>query len=83
MKEFQCTDVGVNKIILTDKPLIMARPIKMIHKQDGDLNDQPSFCIVMDTMVADFAVMRYIAGEISLAMLNKGLNEIGYQITKI
>lgn len=81
-KDFKCYDVGTAKIHLTDKPLTMAKPIKLYHKVDGDSYDKPSFCILLDTMAEDNSLIRYVAGEISLTMLNDGLKTIGYEIIK-
>ncbi|HDZ15066.1 hypothetical protein LCGC14_0501170 [marine sediment metagenome] len=56
--------------------LIIARPIEIHHKSNGDLEDKPSFCIVMASS------MITVAGEISLKMLNDGLADIGYKIVR-
>ncbi len=78
-KPFQGIDHGTKKIDLGhlfkgNKSTYIGRPTEIHHKADGAIGDKPSFCIVM---VGHTAVM---AGEISLNMLNDGLNDIGYEI---
>jgi len=55
------------------------RPTEIHMKEDGDLDDKPSFAIVLETNTSSSCVV----GQLSLKMLNSGLKDVGYQITKI
>ena len=56
------------------------RPIEIHLKEDGDLDDKPSLCIVMTDMQPFSQTFFY--GQISLKMFNEGLKDIGYKIVK-
>lgn len=65
---------------------LIARPIELLHKEDGSISDEPSFAIVMTTDPHDFFgdesyVTPKIVGEVSLKMLTKALSELGYVLT--
>ena len=53
------------------------RPTEIHLKEDGALDDKPSFTIVMTALGRTPKF-----GQISLRMLNEGLNELGYEIVK-
>lgn len=55
------------------------RPISVHLKEDGAVDDKPSLCLIIEL---NSEPVSYIMGEISLAMLNSGLNDIGYGIVK-
>lgn len=77
-KAFKAFDHGTDNVDLRSLGgMRLMRPVEIHHKADGSLKNEPSFTIVMKGSL-DFMV----AGEISLEMLNEGLNEIGYQIIK-
>jgi len=77
-KEFQAFDHGTGKIDLSQhQHLIQMKPVEIHHKEDGTKDDKPSFAIVMTSPVMDPVV-----GQISLEMLNEGLEDIGYKIEK-
>lgn len=77
-KAFKAFDHGTGRIDLTKhEGLKMMRPVEIHHKQDGSVKDEPSFAIVMTSPFSSPVV-----GEISLEMLNDGLNEIGYEIIR-
>lgn len=77
-KPFQGINVGKNQIDLTQYDTVTQfKPIEIHHKQDGDINDQPSFTLVMTHPVGMTAI-----GQISLEMFNEGLADIGYEIVK-
>lgn len=52
-------------------------PVEIHLKEDGSIKDEPTFCIIM-TAPLETTVL----GEISLEMLNEGLDDIGYEIRK-
>lgn len=77
-KAFKAFNHGTGKIDLSNhKGLSVMRPVEIHHKEDGSITNEPSFAIVM---VAPYEYP--IVGEISLKMLNDGLNKIGYEIVK-
>lgn len=55
------------------------RPVEIHMKEDGGLDDQPVFVIVM---VGTRYIPMAVYGQITLDMLNGGLKEIGYKIVK-
>lgn len=59
------------------KGIQQMRPTEIHLKEDGSISYHPSFAIVMeiDDQPAVF-------GQISLEMLNKGLSQIGFEITR-
>lgn len=75
-KDFRGFDHGSKHIELVLNDFAReCRPIEIHHKSDGAADDTPLFCIVM---VDGFN--RHFYGQISLKMLNEGLEEIGYKI---
>lgn len=68
------------KPYLPEKATVVAelRPIQIHCKADGDINNKPSFCIVMSDNTT-----HCVYGQISLKMLNQGLKDIGYEIKAI
>lgn len=54
------------------------RPVEIHMKEDGTLKNTPSFAIVLTSPFRQ----KVIVGQISLEMLNEGLNDIGYKIIK-
>lgn len=54
------------------------KPTQIHLKEDGTIDDKPSLVIVMEGRSKHMAY-----GQISLEMLNEGLADIGYKITKI
>lgn len=71
---------GKGTIKINHEFVTQLRPIEIHMKEDGTLDDKPSFCIVMSSMMEGLSV---VAGQISLKMLNEGLKDIGYEIKKI
>ena len=71
---------GTGPIIIKHEFVTHMRPIEIHLKEDGTLDDKPSVCIIMSTMIADFPV---VAGQLSLKMWNEALKDIGYEIKKI
>ncbi len=55
-------------------------PIEIHLKENGTLDDKPSFAIVLSSMVKSLPV---VVGQLSLKMWNEGLKDIGYEIKKI
>lgn len=64
-------------------PIFESKPIEIHLKEDGAVNadgtDSPSFTILLKHEISGV----YVYGQISLNMMNDGLKDIGYQITKI
>ena len=76
-KDFKAINHRKEKIDLSEYRPILMRPIEIHLKEDGSLSG-PSFAIVMT-----HPLLNYVAGEISLKMLNDGLADIGYELKKI
>ena len=55
-----------------------ARPIEIHLKEDGALDNRPSFAIIMVDLQNNA-----ILGQITLDMFNKGCKDIGYQLIKL
>lgn len=80
-KEFKAFNHGTGPIVLAqhNNNLVMqAKPTELHLKENGTLNNGPSFAIVME----DYYRNRII-GQVSLDMLKEALNEIGYDIVKL
>lgn len=78
-KPFKGIDHGTKPIDLTHLDFRVSAeymPIEIHHKINGAKGEKPSFCIVGKQYI-NSAYM-----QISLEMLNEGLKEIGYKITK-
>lgn len=76
---FKTYDWGKGNIdISTLGPVDIMRPTELHLKRDGDIKGNPSFCIVMES-----PIQKPVAGEISLRMLNEGLNKLGLEIKPI
>jgi hypothetical protein len=57
------------------------RPVRIFLKEDGAIDDKPSFAILM---THDTTMIRHqILGQVSLKMWNEGLADVGYEIIKI
>ena len=82
-KPFVGIDHGTGRIDLTHlkNNLSVLRPVEIHHKSDGSIKNGLSFCIVMMEWPV-LGMPRHVSGEISLEMLNNGLNDIGYTIIK-
>ncbi len=69
---------GVIDLSVHGSKIKEARPIEIHLKKDGDIHNLPSLAIVM--RCNDNSL---VFGQISLEMLNAGLEDIGYEIKKI
>ena len=69
---------GQIKIDVGSKNYHTMMPREIHHKSDGSVKNEPSFCFLLTSPLEDFVV----TSQISLEMLNKGLNDIGYEIVK-
>jgi hypothetical protein len=78
-KAFKAFNVGTGKIDLSHHQLglTMMRSVEIYCKEDGSVKDEPTFSIVMTSPFS-----KPVFGEISLEMLNEGLNEIGFEIIR-
>lgn len=77
-KPFYGTNVGKGAIDLREYPsAYQLRPTRIYLKEDGAINDKPSFGILMEHPT-DYQPK--VLGQLSLAMLNDGLNDVGYTI---
>jgi hypothetical protein len=80
-KSFIVIDHKTEKIDLTHlQSVIPMLPIEIHHKENGDIDNNPSFAVVMSS--PNFPILFNVVGEISLKMLNEALNQIGYEIKK-
>lgn len=78
-KPFKAFNVGTGPINLTRwENIDQFRPVEIHLKENGSLKDEPSFAIILTSPYSK----KTIVGQISLEMLNDGLNDIGYEITK-
>jgi hypothetical protein len=80
-KPFTCKSVGTGHLKF-NQPVVQMRPTKFLLKEDGDLNDKPVFAIVMEAPPNHRSAGIQVVGQISLAMLNDGLSDIGYQMVE-
>lgn len=76
--------IGVNHgqdkiVIISDKPVSEFRPIEIHLKEDGALDDTPSFNFLL---VNEYYPIN-ITAQITLKMFNEGLADIGYEIVKV
>lgn len=81
VNDFVGVDHGTNPIDLTgikQRIFTEMRPIAIHHKLDGQIDNGPSFCIVMSSVPAGSIVY----GQVSLNMLTKALDTIGYTLKK-
>lgn len=79
LKPFKAYNHGKGRIDLRDLGKInLMRPTEIHLKEDGDVEDNPSFAIVMEDLVS-----LPVVGELSLKMLNEALQEIGYELKPI
>lgn len=77
-KEFIGIAWGTDKIkITTPGPAIEGRPIEIHSKDDGTIDNRPSFAIVTEVGNG------FVISQISLDMFNGGLADIGYKLVKI
>lgn len=68
---------GKGKIEIPSPILSEAIPVELHFKEDGALNNKPSFAMVMTA-----PILGRIFGQLSLETLQECLNELGYSITK-
>jgi hypothetical protein len=82
MNDFIGIDEGNKVVDLTEvirgRPAIQMKPVQLHHKANGAIGDKPSFVIVM-AHPDDRAI---VFGQISLDMLTKALDQVGYSLTK-
>jgi hypothetical protein len=80
MKSIKAVNHGLGKIDLKEiqktSLLVELVPVELHHKEDGDLDDKPSFCIVLKSQPG-----MHFYGQISLRMLDEAMNQLGYSIT--
>lgn len=70
---------GIGPIDLTHLGTsVEMRPTELHYKVDGDTENNPSFCIVMD-MPGPFAVP-HVYAQFSLNTIQKALAELGYTL---
>lgn len=70
-------DHGTGKIDLTGRGIVVQmRPIELHYKQDGTLDNKPSFAVVMEGSDQEPLVV----GQFSLATLQEALAELGYTL---
>jgi hypothetical protein len=55
------------------------KPVEIHLKEDGALDDEPSFAILMENSMLGYGAI----GQISVKMFNEGLKDVGYKIVKI
>jgi len=73
---------GTEKISLVNPLLInhlLQGQLKELHlKEDGEVNNGPSFCIVITSRVNGSGMF----GQVSFKMLKEAFNELGYDLIK-
>lgn len=81
MKDILTKNHGKGKIAIEQEggPVIHFRPTEIHLKEDGSLTDEPLFCIVMTRP----GVGGKAVGQLSLAMWNEALGELGYTIVPL
>lgn len=78
-KPFKGINHGTGQIDLTHhKEIEEFSPVEIHLKEDGSLKNEPSFAIVLTSPYSRTQVF----GQISLEMLNEGLDDVGYEIIK-
>jgi len=94
-KPFKAFDHGTGQIDLRhhEVKMLELRPLEIHHKSNGTITGGPVFGIVMGIPKSDISPEERIIpevknapmiyGQISLEMLNEGLEELGYKIIKI
>lgn len=82
-KDFEVFNWGKGQIDLSSKKyktLVEFRPTELHMKENGSITNEPAFLFILEAITeAKFVVI----GQISLEMLNGGLNELGYEIKKL
>ena len=78
-KDIYTKNWGKNPIILSGVNMELI-PKQLHLKEDGDLYNKPSICIVMS---GNHHNLPTVYGQVSIRMLNEALNELGYQITQV
>jgi len=79
-KAFYGTSVGKGFIDFREYPSAYElRPTRVYVKEDGAINNQPSFAFLMEHPQGT-SIAHPVFGQLSLAMLNDGLNDVGYTI---
>jgi len=77
INKFKGIDVGKGPIDLSPYPsAYQLRPIEIYHKEDGAVDDGPSFGILM---ICPYNIAAPVLGQISLKMFNEGLADVGYK----
>lgn len=83
-KPFKAVNHGKKQIDLLHLGLnaIELRPTEIHLRENGAVDEAPSFCIVLTDQAKIFH-HHPVYGQISLDMLNEGLKELGYEIKPI
>lgn len=78
---FTGIDCGKGKVDFRQAPVphYEMRPVEIYHKIDGSIDYAPTFTIVMFNPIQNFSVF----GQVTLNMLNEGLEQIGYRLVKV
>lgn len=76
--KFEGINCGSDQIDLSDLDIkAELRPLRIYYRENGTLDNSPSFAIVM----SDRGGLS-VVGQLSLRMFNEGLADIGYKIVK-
>lgn len=78
MREMKTKNCGTNSLMFHDSVIEM-RPTELHMKEDGSIDDKPSFCFVAELRMSPHRVIM----QVSLRMLNEAMNELGYEIKSI
>ncbi len=79
IKDFTAYNHGKKQIDLRDIGFTTdMRPTEIHFKEDGSLDNKPSFCIVLEA-----PMLRAAIGELTVEMFNDALKDIGYKLIKI
>lgn len=85
-KSFIGINCGKGKIDVTkfsEAYIGQLKPIELYMKEDGAVNNKPSFCFILERRgLLGGEKAYYFAAQISLEMLNEGLSSVGYMIKK-
>lgn len=82
MSKLSTVNHGLRPINLThlkQTPIEM-RPTELHMKEDGSILDEPSFCFVMQH---PSMLHKPVSAQVSLDMLDRAMNELGYKIVKL
>lgn len=75
MKDIITKNFGIDPIAI-EGPAFELRPTEFYLKEDGAKDNKPSLCIVLSSELS----AHKIYGQISVKMLNRALNELGYEL---